>query len=224
MSTIATTMLVEALEAHGVPCRLEGNRVGVHEGRLTFHTRTTPKSMHGDGVLLQLNFGAEAPLLQERIIWTSFGGFGADEKAATAQGFVRFMLGPFHVLLAALAGHVCDRATEEWRTLTGRIAWDVCDSSLVTMGIADPSAVPMKPVVERLMTSFAGVAEPGIHWGDIFFAFLNREQNALDVRLDGEPWPEGAKVFANWDWAPIEDGYASGRYFFLAQPKRLTGK
>lgn len=224
MSTIVTTMLVEALEAHGVPCRPEGDRVVVHEGRLTFHTQTTPKSTHGDGVLLQLDFGAEAPQLRGRIIWISFAGFGADEKAATAQGFVRFMMGAFHVLLAALAGHVCDRGSEEWRTLTGRIEWDVCDSPLVTLGISNPRAVPIKPVVDRLMTSFAAVAEPGVHWGDIVFTFLNRERNALDVRLDSEPWLEGAEVLANWDWAPADDGFAAGRYFFLAQPKRLTGK
>jgi len=218
------TMLIEALKAHGVPCRLDDDRVVVHGGVLTFHTRTASKSTRDDRVLLQLDFGAEAPQLQGRIIWTSFAGLGADEKAATAHGFVRFLLGPFHVLLAALAGHVCDGASEEWRTLTGRIEWEVCESPLVTMGIADPGAVPIKPVIERLMTSFVSVAEPGVHWGEIFFAFLNRERSALDVTLDGKPWPEGTDVLANWNWAPADDGYAQGRYFFLAQPKRLTAK
>ncbi len=222
MSAILTEMLIKALETHGVPCRLDDGRVVIQDGRLIFHAQTTPKPMNGDRVLLQLDFGAEAPQLQGRIIWTSFAGLGADEKAAAGQGLVKFLLGPFHVLLAALAGHACDRASEEWRTLTGRTAWEVCNSPLVTMGIADPRAVPLKPVMEKLMTSFAGTAEPVVHWGDIFFAFLNRELSTLDVRLDGKPWPEAAEALSNWDWAPAEDGYASGRYFFLAQPKRMT--
>lgn len=221
---ILRTMLIEALETHAVPCRLEDDRVVVHEGALTFHTQTTSKSTRDDRVLLQLDFGAEAPQFPGRIIWTSFAGSGADEKAATAQGFAKFLLGPFHVLLAALAGHVCGGASEEWRTLTGRIEWEVCDSPLVTMGIADPGAVPIKPIIERLITSLISAAEPAVHWGDIFFAFLNREQNALDVRLDGERWREGTEALANWNWVPADDGYASGRYFFLAQPKRLTVK
>jgi hypothetical protein len=224
MSMMLATMLAEALETHGVPCRLDDDRVVVQDGRLTFHTQTTPKPMQGDRVLLQLDFGAEAPQLQGRIIWTSFAGLGADEKAAAGQGLVKFLIGPFHVLLAALAGHACAGGSEEWRIFTGRTAWDVCDSPLVTMGIADPRAVPLNPVVERLMTSFASAAEPVVHWGDIFFAFLNRELSTLDVRLDGQPWPEAAEALSNWDWAPPEDGYASGRYFFLAQPKRVTAE
>jgi hypothetical protein len=216
------TMLAQAIEAHGVPCRLDDGRVVVQDGRLTFHTRTTPKPMRGDRVLLQLDFGAEAPQLQGRMLWTSFAGLGAEEKAATAHGLMRFLLGPLHVLLAALAGYACAGASEEWRTLSGRIAWDVCDSPLLTMGIADPSAVPLKPVMDKLMASFAATAEPVVHWGDIFFAFLNRERSTVDVRLDGEPWPEAAEALLNWDWAPAEDGYASGRYFFLAQPKRVA--
>jgi hypothetical protein len=222
MSMMLATMLARAVETHGVPCRLDDGRVVLQDGRLTFHTQTTPKPMDGDRVLLQLDFGVEAPQLQGRIIWTSFAGLGADEKAAAAQGLMKFLLGPFHVLLASLACHACDGASEEWRTLSGRTAWDVCDSPLVTMGIADPNAVPLKPVMEKLMTSFAGAAEPVVHWGDIFLAFLNRKPNGLDVRLDGEPWPEAAEALANWDWTPPDDGYASVRYFFLAQPKRRT--
>ena len=118
MSLILESMLVDALKAHEVPYRLEDGRVIVLDGALSFHARATPKSTNNGGVLIQLDFGAEAPQLQGRTIWTSFAGFGADEETATAQGFTRFMMGPFHVMLAVLAGHVCDGAREEWRFLS----------------------------------------------------------------------------------------------------------
>jgi hypothetical protein len=92
---------------------------------------------------------------------------------------------------------------------------------LVTQGIVDPSVVPIYPLVESLLESCFRVVAPGIHWGEIFFAFLNGERSGLDATLDNAPWPEGMELLANWDWAPGE-GYASGRYFFFARTKHMA--
>jgi hypothetical protein len=185
---------------------------------LTFHTDATPKSTYEDSIMVQVDFGTESSQLQGRLIWTSFAGLGADQNEAIKNGFMKFLLCPFHVLLGALAGHVCDEGSEEWRTVTGQIEWDVCDSPLLTQGIDDPRVVPFEPLIEPLIRAFLKTADPIVHWGDVFFGFLNGKQIALEVTLDGSPWADGTEALANWDWRP-GDGYASGRYFFMALPK-----
>jgi len=190
---------------------------------LTFHTEVTPKTTYEDGTMVQVDFGTEARQLPGRIIWMSFAGLGADQHEAIKNGFMKFLLCHFHVLLGAMAGHVCDKGSEEWRTMTGQIEWDVCDSPLLTQGIDDPRAVPFEPIIEPLIRAFLSTATSEVHWGDVFFGFLNGKQIALEVALDGSPWPEAIQVLTNWDWTP-GPGYASGRYFFVALPKRQCGQ
>jgi len=166
---------------------------------------------------MQVAFATEATALGGRTIWNVFAGVGADEEAATKNGFMKFLLGPFHVLLSALGEHVCAQGSEQWRELSGADGSKlrICDSPLITQGFDDPAAVPFDSVCRDLETAFTGLALTGVHWVEAFFAFLNGERTALDVQLDGNPWPEGNRIVENWDFQP-SGGYRSGRYFFIA--------
>lgn len=106
---------------------------------------------------------------------------------------------------------------EQWRELSSKDGsnWRICDSPLVTQGFDDPGTVPFDYVQSELERAFVGLSLTGVHWVEAFFAFLNGERNALDVQLDGNPWPEGNRIVECWDFQPA-GGYQSGRYFFLA--------
>jgi hypothetical protein len=86
---------------------------------------------------------------------------------------------------------------------------------LITQGFDDPSAVPFDPVQSELDRAFVGLSLSGVHWVEAFFAFLDGKRNALDVQLDGNPWPEGNRIVERWDFHP-GGRYHSGRYFFVA--------
>lgn len=211
-------MLASALDAHGVLFRREGGALVLQDAPMTLRGDVQKRTTHPNTVVMQIAFATEAAALGGRTIWNVFAGVGLDEDAATKNGFMKFLLGPFHVLLSALGDHICPQGTEQWRELSGSdgSSWRICDSPLITQGFKDPASVPFDSVQSELDKAFTGLALPGVHWVEAFFAFLNGERNALDVQLDGKPWPEGNRIVEKWDFQPGGSGYRSGRYFFIA--------
>lgn len=211
-------MLAGALEAHSVRFRREGSALVLQDAPLVFRADVQKSATHPNSIVMQVAFSTEAPALDGRVIWNVFAGVGADEDSAIKDGFMKFLLGPFHVLLSALGNHVCAQGNEQWHDLSGNDGrqWRICDSPLITQGFDDPSAVPFGSVQSELENAFVGLSLTGVHWVEAFFAFLDGKQNTLDVQLDGNPWPEGNRIIASWDFQS-RGGYQSGRYFFIAQ-------
>lgn len=212
-----TEMLASALDAHKVRFRRDGSTLVLQDAPMSFRGDVQKHTTHPNSVVMQVAFATEAPALDGRTVWNVFAGVGADELAATQNGFTKFLLGPFHVLLSALGDHVCEQGSEEWREFSGADGskWRICDSPLITQGFDDPAAVPFGSVQSELDRAFVALSLTGVHWVEAFFAFLNGERNALDVQIDGSPWPEGNRIVERWEFQP-SGGYQSGRYFFVA--------
>lgn len=77
---------------------------------------------------------------------------------------------------------------------------------LVFSGVSDGVLEPL---------DFDNEFDEALDWVEAFFGFLNGERTALDVQLDGNPWPEGNLIVERWGFQP-SGGYQSGRYFFVA--------
>lgn len=210
-------MMAEALDAHGVRFRQSGGALVLQDAQMSFRTDVQKSTVHPNSVVMQVAFATEAPALDGRVLWNAFAGVGSDEDAAIKNGFAKFLLGPFHVLLSALGDHVCPQGSEEWRELSGENGrkWRICDSPLLTQGFDDPTSVPFASVRAELEKAFMDLAPSGVHWVEAFFAFLNGERSASDVQFDGDAWPEGIRIVESWDFQPAS-GYKSGRYFFIA--------
>ena len=211
-------MLVQALEAHGIACRLKDEVVTLAGESVHFYARVALRPSNPGRAVALIEFCIAAPQLEGRLLKTVFAGMGEDRDAAIGNAFTKFLLCPFHVLLSALTGHTCDAGSEEWHTVPGQIPWDICTSPLLTQGIT-AGTVPMTSLKEELVALLLEGAEPEMHWADVFFAMEDGEQISRDVRRDGAPWPEGDELIANWDWAPSQ-GFVSGRYFFIARPQQ----
>jgi hypothetical protein len=210
-------MLARALDAHSVRFRREGGALVLQDAPMSFRGDVQKRATHSNTVMMQVAFATEAAALNGRVIWNVFAGVGANEDEALTNAFMKFLLGPFHVLLSALGNHICAQGTEQWRELTDASGskWRICDSPLITQGFDDPAAVPFDPLQSELERAFVGLSLAGVHWVEAFFAFLNGERNALDVQLDGKPWAEGNHIVERWDFQP-SGGYQSGRCFFVA--------
>lgn len=63
----ASEVVAKAIEAHGIACDLEGERIALKEGGVTFHIEVREHESGPDNVTIQLNVGTVAPLLGERV-------------------------------------------------------------------------------------------------------------------------------------------------------------
>ena len=214
---LLSEMLASALDAHNVRFRREGGALVLQDAPMTFRGDVQQHTKHPNSMVMQVAFATETPALDGRVIWNVFAGVGENEVAAVKNGFTKFLLGPFHVLLSALGNHDCAQGNEQWHEAAdaGGGKWRICDSPLITQGFDDPTAVPFYSVQSELEKAFIGLSLTGVHWVEAFFAFLNGERTALDVQLDGNPWPEGNAIVERWDFQS-SGGYQTGRYFFVA--------
>ncbi|QGZ96693.1 DUF6348 family protein [Terricaulis silvestris] len=219
---LLSELLAEALVAHGIRFSREGGALVLQDAPMAFRTDVQKSAVHPNSVVMQVAFATEAAALDGRVIWNVFAGVGENEGAAIKNGFMKFLLGPFHVLVSALGGHVCSKGSEEWRELCneGGSKWSICDSPLITQGFDNPASVPFGAVQTALENAFTTLSPSGVHWVEAFFAFLNGKRTALDVQLDGNAWPEGTQIVEGWDFQP-GPGYKSGRYFFIALSARI---
>lgn len=220
MSERLVEMLTCALSAHEVVSRQDGNSVAIDSAGLLFLCNEGQAMQHPNTLIIQVSIGTRAPLLGGRTLWTTFAGVGPDVDAAVLNGFEKFLLCPFHVILSALGGHLCDRDYEEWRTHvapSGEV-WRICDSPLLTQGATAPERVPFSQIQDGIVQAVLRAAPLDVHWVEAFYAYLDGQRRAIDVQFDGEPWAEGAAILSDWAYAPT-DGYESGRYFFIAIPQ-----
>jgi hypothetical protein len=207
--------LAKTVEAHGISAAISENLVVLPSSGLAFSVHVHPHSSHGDTTMIQLDVGTAAPLLAGRTAWQSFAGLGASRPLAERDAFAKFIMCSFHALLSALGNHQ-DPETEwlEWRGPSG--SWKVCTSPLLVHG-GDPSSMGYSTFVDTLHALFASDVSPGIHWCEVFFASVDGNLAAAEVRLDNSPWPRASEALASWHVAP-QQGYRSGRHFFVALP------
>lgn len=214
-------MLQAAVIAHSIPATKWGECVLLPEHDIRLYTVVDQQAQRGDTWIAQTSFAVQAPLLGDRVLWQQFAGFGTSEIEAEKDGFSKFLVGPFHVVLSALAGHSCEVDTwETWRGASGD--WAVSESPLITHNAPDPTAVPYAEVLEGLQHAFlksSTSADRRPHWIDVFVAFLDDATDTAQVLLDGEPWDDGQMIVDAWRYQPGTGGYQSVRHFLIAMPE-----
>lgn len=211
-------MLSDAIGAHGIRFERSDEFVEVAGTGVRFWPQVEIKKTTVGSELVQLNVAVTGPKLGERTIWQSLVGFGDDIEAMEKNAFARFLMSSYHVILNTLADHRCEEDGTEWADWIGETAaWRVCDSPLVTMGAADPSAIRYSIVHDEIKRAFLDDTAPGLHWVEVFFAFVDGKLNSGQVERDGQEWIAGAAILQRWEYAPSER-YLSGRHFLIALP------
>jgi hypothetical protein len=214
--SFAAEGISKALDGHGIAHVAKDECIALTESDVRFYIEVRDRMIADKpDVMIQLNIGTAAPMLDGRTIWESFAGVGEDRRAAEANALGKFLSCQFHVILSALAGHRCEDDVAQWEIWKGaRGAWRMCNSPLLLIGI-DPAKISFDGFYEHLKREFQARATPGLHWGSVFFAFLNGTLTGNDVQLDGAPWAGAASAIGELAF-DLPAGYFSGRYFFLA--------
>ncbi len=190
-------------------------RLPQHNLEFEFVVRPGPEAPNT--VLLQVDFEARSPTLDGRAIRESLAGFGSTHEEALKDAFRKFLLGSFHVYLAALTGFAGKGTQAEWIAWDGaKTRWKICVAPVLVHG-GEPENSTFAGFVDLLLELFASTADSGPHWVSVFVSALDGQAAGVDVRLDNESWPDGNKLAGKWDWH-FPDGYFSLRHFFLALP------
>jgi hypothetical protein len=209
-------VLANAIEAHGIKAAIRENQVVLADSSLVFTLHARPHETRPDSIIIQLDVGTQAPLLADSV-WHSFAGLGPSRPEAERNALGRFILGPLHTLLSALGNHQCPDDGTEWLEWHGRSgSWRVCTSPLLVHG-GDPSSVHYSTFVHQLRDLFGAEVPPGLHWCEVFFASVDGKLCTAEVRLDNSLWPRASELLASWHVSP-QEGYRSGRHFFVALP------
>lgn len=213
-------MVHRALVEHDMPAtRLEGEvRVEGHD--LRFGAATFDLGEFGAVQRVVFEVRVSSPRLGGQPIVETFAGFADTREQAVLLAFEKFLRGVFHVVVEALADHVCGRMqadVEHWRH--GDAAWKVFVGPMVTHGSQERLAVDAyRRFFPRLEDLFRTSASPGSHFVRCFAAGLDGKLTGAEVLLNNETWPQGEGLFREHDWNWGE-GFQSVRQVFLALPE-----
>jgi hypothetical protein len=207
-----------SLEAHGLASAIDGNVVRLADGSdLSFEPRVFDGPPNEHAKITQLDMVVRSRRIPRRYIVESMAGLGEDQAEAEREAFGKFLTGPFHVLLTALADHTCDSNPAEWLTWkNGSASWRICDGPLVFNNTADTqTAYPdFIPQLEKL---FLASATREVHWVRVFLGSFNGKQTGGEVLLDNQPWPDAVALLNSQQWEFPQE-YRSLRHFFVALP------
>lgn len=212
-------MLYLALEAHGIKCVIEDGLVRlVGDSDLSFEPRVFDGPPNAQSKIIQLDVVARSRRIAPHCIVESMGGMGSDQEAAERDAFGRFLLGPFHVLLTALAGHSCESNPAQWlEWQRNGTSWDICDGPLLVHG-GEAGSTTYTEFLQQLENLFLTSVSRDVHWVRVFVASFNGKLAGADALLDNKPWPEAAALLNSWDW-DFPQKYRSLRHFFVAVPR-----
>jgi hypothetical protein len=211
-------LLQFALTEHGIASVIDGDVVRLDGGSdLSFEPRVFDGPSDERSKVIQLDIVVRSPRIAPRCIVESLAGIGSDQVTAERDAFVKFLSGPFHVLLTALADHTCESNPAEWlRWQKDGATWRICDGSLLIHGSeATSTAYPdfIRQLENLLLTSMSH----DVHWVRIFVGSFDGKQAGAEALLDNEPWPEALALLNSWPW-DFPQEYRSLRHFFIAMP------
>ncbi|QDE39791.1 hypothetical protein FIV34_11525 [Luteibacter pinisoli] len=218
-----TEMLAHALRSHGI----EVTRVGdvlLLPGDLGLKASVHDVPSANPGTyMVGYELIALSPLTANKPVFSSMFGHGDSREKAITNSFVKTMIGPLHVMLEALANHVCDppRTTlETWVAATA--SWNVFEGQVVTEesegwthSLTSTYREHGWPALRRMFEATQG---RGHHSISVTLASFNSEVSGIDILLDDEPWVEAVEHFQTLPWQ-TGAGYESARHFAIALDK-----
>lgn len=211
-------LLHMALEAHSIASAIDGPVVRLTDGSdLSFEARVFDGPPNERAKIIQLDIVVRSPRIAPREIVESMAGIDSDQIAAERHAFGKFLSGPFHVLLTALANHACDANPAEWLTWKNSSAfWRICDGPLLLHG-TEAASTAYPEFIRQLEQLFLSSASRDVHWVRIFLGSFNGEQAGGEALLDNQPWPEAVALLNRQKW-DFPQEYRSLRHFFIALP------
>ena len=159
----------------------------------------------------------EIVLEDKRVIYETFAGTG-DSSDGLDHALDAFSKGSFHVLLAALWGHVFEDhvSIEEW-SASGEM-WSAYIGDLL---FRDSPAQQIDPpnmfaIIESQVAQLKLSRE--VHWLRTFYGNIGNGATQAEALLDNEVWEsaEAAIQAANW---PASPAYYSARNFLILKPR-----
>jgi hypothetical protein len=207
-----------SLEAHGIASAIDGSIVRLSDGSdLSFEPRVFDGPPNDRVKIIQLDMVVRSPRIAHRYIVESMAGMGEDQAKAEREAFVKFMMGPFHVLLTALGDHTCESNPAQWlKWKNSSASWRICDGPLLFHNTAaTETAYP--EFIQQLENLFLASASRDVHWVRVFLASFSGAQTGGEVLLDNQPWPEAVELLNSQQW-DFPQEYRSLRHFFVALP------
>ncbi|NOJ83748.1 DUF6348 family protein [Myxococcus xanthus] len=209
----ATESLRDLLEAHDVPCHVEGEwlRLGESGPRVQGWYIYRPNANTERSVRLDVVF----ELWPGRVITESFSCQGDSRDDAQRNVIESFSRSSLHVLLSAFLNVGSEYIqVEEWGV--GGSARQVFLGEVVALS-SNPSDVPEPAWLTLFEDAVKSLPlAPGTHWVRIYFAQLDARILALEVLLDNEEWPELKAGLERAPW-PRAQGLLSNRLFLVLQ-------
>ncbi|WP_194862982.1 DUF6348 family protein [Myxococcus sp. AB036A] len=209
----ATESLRDLLEAHDVPCHVEGEwlRLGKSGPRVQGWYIYRPNANTERSVRLDVVF----ELWPGRVITESFSCQGDSRDDAQRNVIESFSRSSLHVLLSAFLNVGSEYIqVEEWGV--GGSARQVFLGEVVALS-SNPSDVPEPAWLTLFEDAVKSLPlAPGTHWVRIYFAQLDARILALEVLLDNEEWPELKAGLERAPW-PRAQGLLSNRLFLVLQ-------
>lgn len=206
------------LQLHDTPSHIAGQRVHLTGRDLAFEPRVFDGPPAKQSTIVQLDIIAYSERIAPHHINESIAGMGSDKAAAVRDALGKFLLGPFHVILTALADHSCENNPADWEHWSGPHGdWRICQGSLLLVG-PKPAPEVYAGFLEHLQSAFLSSMTPRPHWVRVYVGSFERRACGVEVLLDNEPWPPALAIAEKWQWDCPEE-YRSLRHFFIALPE-----
>lgn len=207
------------MAAHGLPSVRNEHEVRLDQHHLRFQAAVFDKDRPGPGHQLVLEIYIFSPLMPVQPIAEAFVGLGDTRGEAIVNAFEKFLRGTFHVVIEALADHVCDQMQAEvefWRRPDA--SWKVYAGPVITYSAGQSTLRSEFPKFSQgLEHLFSTTVSPGSHFVRVFIASHAGAVIGREVLLDNETWTQGEELLAAQDWQCGEE-YQSLREVVLALP------
>lgn len=156
-------------------------------------------------------------LVDGRVLFECFAGWGDDESSAIADGISNFVVSSLHVLLTSIYGRADEQTINEIWEIDG-VSWKATLGDFVFRGTDFVSVDPpndLFPKIESLIRNQR--LDRDIHW---FRFFHGRNQGislASEALYDNEEWPEAAAILENQSWPEVNGYYSARRFLVLSK-------
>jgi hypothetical protein len=219
LSSGLRALVREAAVSHGLPVEDTAHGILV-QGDLLLDARVFTHDAVRDVVHLVVEFYARSSRLGSRELVETFSGLGNSAETAIRNGFGKFLMSTFHVLIEALLDHQCDQPQaeiEHWGA--GERSWTAyVGPTLVQHGGESSLQAVYGPWVDSMKAMFESRAPAGPHWLRVFICSHDGEIVGGEVMLDNEPWDEAYASLRKQEWQCGAD-YQSLRHFILLVPR-----
>lgn len=212
-----TATLHEALVAHGVEARFDGQGIYIPKSGANFSAEIFHKATHPDTIIVQLDVRATAPQLSNRLLIESCAGWAADEDQAGKTAFSKFMQASLHVLLATLVAPELGSDQVEWEDWTvGQKTFKACLGPVTFIG-AFPEGFTCGDLIDSVRDALVPRLSGEVHWLRLFYSSMGGR--TIEALLDNNDWPEGRAILDVWNWPK---GEYSARVFLMVVASALS--